>query len=348
MIPHSRPTIGAQDMQSATDVLASGCLAQGEQVARFEEELAGYTGGGSAVAVNSGTSALHLALLALDVGAGDEVVIPTYVCTALWNAVRYTGAAPVLADADLRHGNLDAADVERRLTPRTKAIIVPHLFGQSADLSEILRLGVPVIEDCAQSLGSTYQGQMTGSMGTLAIFSFYATKLIATGEGGMVMSRQEHLAERVRDLRDYDEKDDDTLRFNYKMTDLQAALGRSQLRQFGSFLERRATIARFYDDQFRAMGVEAPQAMEDRNHIAYRYIIRRKRPEALISALAEMEISCRRPIYKPLHHYLGLRDYPVAERLWQESLSIPIYPSLTDEERNHIVLAIGSLIGGGL
>jgi perosamine synthetase len=185
----------------------------------------------SAVTVSSGTTALHLALAALPIHPGDEVIIPSFVCTALLNAIRLTGATPVLADCDETHFNLSVTDVKKRLSSRTKALIVPHLFGQAADLNELLAIGLPVIEDCAQSLGSRYEGKMTESFGTLAVFSFYATKFLATGEGGMVASSDAGLMEHIRDLRYYDEKDDDRIRFNCKMTDMHAALGRSQLRR---------------------------------------------------------------------------------------------------------------------
>ncbi|MFA6346242.1 MAG: DegT/DnrJ/EryC1/StrS aminotransferase family protein, partial [Syntrophales bacterium] len=157
-IPHSRPTVGEEEVQAVAAVLRSGRIAQGEEVRRFEAELARQVDVTDAVAVSSGTAGLHLALVSLEVGAGDEVVIPSFVCAALLNAVRFVGAEPVPADIDPETFNIDARDVERRLTPRTKAIIVPHLFGLPADIRRIAALGVPVVEDCAQSLGSRLAG----------------------------------------------------------------------------------------------------------------------------------------------------------------------------------------------
>jgi len=321
---------------------------QGDQVRLFEDELAAFAGVASAVAVSSGTAALHLALLALDVGEGDEVILPSYVCTALLHAVRYVRAIPVLADIDDRHFNIAAADVKKHMTTRTKAIIIPHLFGQAADLKELLDLGVPVIEDCAQSLGSRYHGKMTGGFGVMSIFSFYATKLIATGEGGMVVSNNPYLVDRMRDLRDYDEKDDNKLRYNYKMTDLQAALGRSQLQALPGFLERRVAIAGQFDRLLQNTGIDRPWTATDRDHIYFRYVIRHVRAESLIHCMNDLGIACRRPVYKPLHHYLGQSGYSATERAWREALSLPIYPSLAEAEMARIASSLKTCLKKGV
>jgi perosamine synthetase len=163
MIPHSRPLLDEDDYASVRDVLMSGHLVQGSQVARFEELLSSFIGVQHGVAVSSGTAALHLALIALSVRGGDEVIIPSYVCSALLNAIMYVRAKPVIADIDRNMFNIDTDDIKRRITGRTKAVIVPHMFGLPADLNEIIKLGIPVIEDCAQSIGAVYGGQKTGS-----------------------------------------------------------------------------------------------------------------------------------------------------------------------------------------
>jgi len=348
MIPHSRPAIDETDINGVLSVLQSGCLVQGTEVALFEKEMAAFIGVKSAVAVSSGTAALHLALLALHIGPGDEVIIPSFVCTALLNAVRLVGATPVLSDIDEGHFNMAVTDVKRRLTTKTKALIVPHLFGQAADIRELTALGLPIIEDCAQSLGGRYLTKMTGSYGILSIYSFYATKLLATGEGGMVMSPDEKLTEYMRDLRDYDEKDDDRLRYNYKMTDMQAALGRSQRKRLPDFLNRRQAIARRYDQALQALGFPLPSKQPDRDHIFYRYILQHGQVEQLMRAMTDRGIACRRPIYRPLHHYLGRVDFPVTERAWQESLSIPIYPALRNEDIFHIENTLQTILGKGI
>jgi dTDP-4-amino-4,6-dideoxygalactose transaminase len=222
------------------------------------------------------------------------------------------------------------------------------MFGQAADLRELTALGLPVIEDCAQSLGSRYLDKMTGSYGVLSIFSFYATKLLATGEGGMVMSSDERLMDDIRDLRDYDEKDDDRLRYNYKMTDIQAALGRSQRKRLPDFLERRQAIAQRYDQALQDVGVPVSLRQRDREHIYYRYILEHRQAQSLIRAMNERGIACRRPIYRPLHHYLGRTDFPITERAWQHTLSIPIYPALQDGDITYIEETLKTVLKRGL
>ncbi len=187
-IPHSRPTLGEDEVRAVAAVIESGNIAEGEVVQRFEKAFARKMGVQHAVAVSSGTAALHLALLAMGIGPDEEVIIPSYVCTALLHAVQYVGARPVLAEIDPLIFNIDPDDVQKRITTRTGAIIVPHLFGAAADLDKLLKLNVPIIEDCAQAVGGTYQQKPLGTFGDIAIFSFYATKVMATGEGEMVTS----------------------------------------------------------------------------------------------------------------------------------------------------------------
>jgi dTDP-4-amino-4,6-dideoxygalactose transaminase len=337
MIAHSRPTLDEDDAAAVGAVLGSGRLSQGKAVAEFEQALSSTIGVRSGVALSSGTSALHLSLLALRIGTGDEVVIPSYVCTALLNAVRYVSATPIVCDIDPATFNLSPEDLRKKITARTKAIILPHMFGLPADLDDILSLGIPVVEDCALSLGSHYRKRLTGGIGTLSVFSFYATKVIATGEGGMVLSDREDLLEIVRDLRDYDEKEAYAVRYNYKMTDLQAALGTSQLRKLPTFLARRREIAALYRHALEPLGVSLPEVPSDRDHIFYRYILRVNRPANFIEAMREGGVDCRRPVFRPLHRYLGLKGYPLTEEAWKRAVSIPIYPSLRDGEVREIV-----------
>lgn len=344
IIPHSRPTLDQEEVNAVTAVLQSGQLAQGEEVLHFEKALASMIGVGGAVAVSSGTAALHLALLALDIGEGDEVVIPSFVCPALLNAIRYVGAVPVPADINGETFNIDVRDLERRLTGKTKAVIVPHMFGLPAEIREIVALGLPIIEDCAQSLGSRYQGAPTGSFGTLSVFSFYATKVICTGEGGMIAANDMQLLDRIRDLRDYDEKDDGRLRFNYKLTDLQAALGVVQLRKLPVLIARRRAIAGRYDEFLRRYGLSLPVCPPNREHIYYRYIIRTERLAELLDAGRDAGIAYRRPVFKPLHHYLGLAGFPETDGAFRSAVSLPLYPTLRDAEVQTILQHIQSFL----
>ena len=336
LIPHSRPTIGPEEAIAVSKVIESGYIAEGKIVNKFERAFAKSLGVDYAMSTNSGTSALHLTLLAMGVGPRDEVIIPSYVCSALLNAVNYAGATPILAEINPDTHNLDAADVNERISNRTKAIIVPHLFGLPADLDSLLKLDVPVIEDCAQSIGATYHQRPVGSFGEAAIFSFYATKVITTAEGGMVITNSRDIAEGIRDLKTYDKREDYKVRFNFKMTDIQAAMGIVQLERLESIIRRRKAIAEEYYSAFSAFDLKLPPA--DSGHIYFRFVLGLKmdsRP--WIQEFARMGIVCDRPIHFPLHRNLKLGGYPVTENVWEQSLSIPIYPTLTDDEINRII-----------
>ena len=338
-IPHSRPSLDDEEIHLLQDVLTSGQLAQGPQVRGFEKELGTFHGLPPGVATSSGTTALHLALLALGVGQGDEVLLPSYVCSAPLHAVYHSGATPVLVDVDPETGNMDPDDLKRRLTPRSKAIIVVHLFGLPASLSEIVGLGLPVIEDCAQALGAELGREKIGTLGNVAICSFYATKIIATGEGGMLLSNEAAILEKTRDLRDYDKKDHFSVRFNYKMTDLQAALGRSQLKKLERFLGQREALARVYNEELAALPCTLPPSPEGR--IYYRYVVSiQENVSEVIQKLLNMGIEVARPVYRPLHRYFDLEDYPGAEMAWKSHLSLPIHPSLTSQDVHGVCQAL--------
>ncbi len=202
MIPHSRPAIGLEEVRAVTEVLRSGQVAGGSAVAQFERGMAAYLALQGGVAVSSGTVALELALRALGVGSGDNIILPSYVCSAPWLAVQRVGAQARIVDIDPESYNLDPQKVRKARTSRTRAVIVPHMFGLPADLTGLQSLGIPMIEDCAQTLGAVEQGRAVGTVGLLTVCSFYATKLLCTGEGGMVLSKDADLLERVRALRE--------------------------------------------------------------------------------------------------------------------------------------------------
>jgi len=344
MIPHSRPTIGEDDAERVARVVRGGQLAQGPEVAGLERELAQRLGVADAAAVSSGSAALELALRALDVGAGHEVIIPTYACDAVYHAVARCGAIPVLADADPETLGLSAADAARRRTARTRAVIVVHPFGLAVDLADFQELGVALVEDCAQTLGATLGGRPVGARGGLAVCSFYATKLLTTGEGGAVAGPAELVA-RARDARDYDERTDLTPRFNYKMTDMQAALGRSQLARLDAFIaRRRALAARYRAALARATRCRVPADAGER-HVYHRFVVTLERPlDAVLSHLERRGVTARRPVFRPIHRALGLSGYPVAERLWAQCLSLPCYPLLTDGEADTVTTALAEAL----
>jgi dTDP-4-amino-4,6-dideoxygalactose transaminase len=338
-IPHSRPFLDDEETRALQNVLTSGQLAQGPLIARFEEDLGNFHGLLPGVATSSGTAALHLALLSLGVGPGDEVLLPSYVCSAPLHAVYHSGATPILVDVDPTNGNIDPEDLTRRLTSKSKAIIVIHLFGLPVNVREISALGVPVIEDCAQALGAELSSRKVGTFGRVAICSFYATKIITTGEGGMLLSSDPDLLARARDLRDYDKKEDLTPRFNYKMTDLQAALGCSQFQKLESFLDQRGELARVYNEQLATFPCTLPPAQDGR--IYYRYVVSVQGGiTELTDKLLKMGIEVARPVYRPLHSYFNLKGYPGAEMAWESHLSLPIHPSLTSEDVHRVCHAL--------
>ena len=327
-------------------MVRGGHLVQGPEVMAFERGLALRLGAAAAAAVSSGSAALELALRALDVGPGHEVIIPTYACDALYHAVTRCGATPVLADADPETLGLSAADAIRRRTTRTRAAIVVHPFGLAVDLDDFQRLGVALVEDCAQTLGATLGGRPVGARGGLAVCSFYATKLLTTGEGGAVTGPA-HLVARVRDARDYDERADLTPRFNYKMTDMQAALGQSQLARLDAFIARRRAIAARYRARLTPLAGCRPPSDPGERHVFHRFVVTVERPLGpLLERLARGGIAARRPVFRPLHRALGLDGYPEADRLWTHCLSLPCYPSLTDAEADAVGAALAEALRG--
>jgi perosamine synthetase len=344
MIPHSRPSISDDDAERVARVVRSGQLAQGPEVAAFERELAARLGVEDAAAVASGTAALELALAALGVGAGDDVLIPTYVCDALYHAVRRVGATPVLVDADPVTQSLSAKDALARRTPRTRAVIVPHAFGMATDLEPFVGLDVPVIEDCAQALGAALDGgRPAGSGGALAVCSFYATKMIAAGEGGAVVGPAAVVA-RVREARDYDERSTLAPRTNAKLTDMAAALARGQLARLDAFVARRRALAARYRALLAGVPARLP-ADAGARHVYHRFVLGLDRdPAAVARALAERGVGARRPVFRPAHRARGLGGFPEADRLWSESLSIPCYPALGDDEVERVARAVAAVL----
>jgi dTDP-4-amino-4,6-dideoxygalactose transaminase len=345
-ITHSRPTLDDADARAAAAVVRSGRLAQGAHVEEFERRMASFVGVRGGVAVGSGTAALELALLALGIGRGDEVILPSYVCAAPWLAVGRVGATPRLVDIEPDTYNIDPVRARKAITRRTRAIIVPHLFGLPADLTGLQALHVPLIEDCAQTLGVMERGRPVGSVGAAAVCSFYATKLLCTGEGGMLLSRKPAILERGRVLRQYDEEP--LLvpgAFNRKMTDLQAALGLSQLRRLRGFLRRRRAIAAMYRAALAGAGVTLPVIPRGRTHGFYRYVVRlqdtqRTVLEKVMARLERRGVQCRRPVFRPLHRYLNLKGFPESTAAHRTALSVPIYPSMTDRMARRVVTVL--------
>lgn len=336
-------------------VLDCGQYVLGDEVATFEREFAAYSGAAHGVAVNSGTSALHLALLAAGVAPGDEVITTPHTFIATVAAIGYAGARPVFVDIDPRRFTIDPDRIEAAITLRTRAIIPIHLYGQPADMDPILeiarRRGLVVVEDAAQAHGAEYKGRRVGGIGDLGCFSFYPGKnLGAYGEGGAVVTNSPDYARTLRMLRDWgaERKYHHVLKgFNYRMESLQGAILRVKLRHLEAWTEARRSRAARYDDLLAGSGVETPAALPHNRHVYHVYAVRHPRRDDLQRALADrgVQTGIHYPIpvhLQPAHADLGYRsgDFPRAERAAAEVLSLPLYPELADEAIERVVGSI--------
>ncbi len=315
--------------------------------------MAAYLGRAEAVAASSGTAALHLALEAIGVGPGDKVVIPSYNCAALAHAVRHAGAEVRFCDVDPATGNPTPGTVAPA-APGARAIVVTHLFGAPADAKGIAAIGPEVIEDIAQGLGARGPAGPAGGAGRVAVCSFYATKLLTSGgEGGMILGDDTEMLARAREARSYDEREDLAPRWNYKLTDLQAAVGLAQLSRFEEFIGRRREIAMRYNDLLSGTPLRLPVEPPGERHVYHRYVIglpdgwadsgEGAGPEEAAAELEKKGVAARRPVYKPLHRLAGEEGFPGAEEAWRRHLSLPIYPSLSDTEVKRVAEAVCSL-----
>lgn len=342
VIPHSRPSIDRADINVVADVLAQGQLTDTTQITLFENELSSFVGQTGGIATNSGTSALFLALLALADNDRNEVIIPSYACIALLNAIYSAQLKPIVVDIGDCGYNICLRNIKKAITNKTKAIIVPHMFGDPvSDIQDIVELGVPVIEDCALSVGASLDNKKVGSIAELAVFSFYTTKLLTTGHGGMVLARSRTKLDTMRDLMQYDNRREYRQSFNLRLTDFQAALGRSQLSQLNTFIERRRQIAALYDDYFAQVKTVSVQPRAF-GSVYFRYIVQVQDTDTWIAKMRRQGVDCKRPVYKPLHRYIGLdaSNFPNTEGAQKHNVSLPIYPSLSEHEIDCIIDAV--------
>lgn len=333
------------------EVIRSGQHAGGQVRRAFEAEFARRIGSRYAFAVQTGSAAVHLSLLALGAGPHSRVLVPSYVCVAVLNAVTACGAEPLLYDIDPeffnpREEHLVAAIERARLTPRDiTAAVVPHTFGFPCDFTT-WSFPFPIVEDCAMAAGAVLRSEEVGVWGKIATFSFYATKMLSTGHGGMVVTSDSGLAAVIEDLLRYDSRSEwSRTTWNYRLADVNAALGRCQLRDLDAFLARRAAIAVHYRDWARRRGKAVQAVAPEAEPNEFRFVIRVDDRAVWEAGLAAVGIEAKAPVYRPLHHYLGLDpgDFPGTERVYDEALSVPIYPSLTDLERDHILAALTEL-----
>ena len=335
--------------------LASGHYVLGPNVAALEQEIAAYTQTKFGVGVNSGSDALTLALRALDIGPGDEVITTPFTYIAPAESIHQVGAKIVFADIAPRTWNIDPAEVERKITSKTKALIPVHLFGQAAPLDELFALakprGIHVIEDCAQAIGATYKDKPVGSFGAMGCFSFYPTKnLGADGDGGIVVTNDEALAKKLKMLRVHGIERryyHDLHGYNSRLDELQAAILRVKLPYLKRWNARRAEIANYYTQALNRLPLEFPVTAKENNHVFHVYALLTDRRDALQKFLADKGVPTLIYYPQPLHlqkvyEKLGCKagDFPVAEKISKLILPLPMYPELTKEQLDHVAGAI--------
>ncbi len=353
MIPIAEPLLGEEELNNVIEAVKSGWISsKGKFIPEFEEKFARYCGVKYGVATSNGTTALHLALTALGIGPGDEVIVPTLTFIATANAVRYTGAKPVFVDSHPDYWCIDPGKIEEVITPKTKAMILVHLYGHPADMDQILAItrkhDIFVIEDAAEAHGAEYKGRKVGSFGDISCFSFYGNKIITTGEGGMCLTNDEKLATKMKILRDHGMNPSkrywyDIIGFNYRMTNMQAAIGVAQLEKIDRFIEKKREIAAWYSkrlnelEQRRLIKLhpEMPWAkcVYWMYSILFQDVFRINRNE-LMGKLEKEGIETR-PFFYPVHimpPYEGSREsFPVAEKLSSFGLNLPSSVKLTEK-----------------
>ena len=360
-IPPAKPIIGDEEREAVDRVLRSGMVAQGPEVAAFEQEFsAHFVPGRPSVAVNSGTAGLHLGLLAAGVGAGDEVIVPSFTFAATGNSVALTGATPVFVDIEPDTFSLDPAAVAAAITPKTKGILPVHLYGHPARMRELEALaaerGVALYEDAAQAHGAALDGRPVGSFGEFAMFSLYPTKNMTSGEGGMVTTATDEIARRVKLLRNQGmekQYENEVIGFNARMTDIHAAIGRVQLTKVDAWTRTRQANAAFLDANLR--GVVVPPVAEGAVHVYHQYTIRVPEDRDGFVAALKGEHNIGAGVYYPIpNHRLpslapfapGL-DLPETERAAREVVSLPVHPSLSQDDLARIVAAVNTVSGAG-
>lgn len=358
MISVSRPFIGQEEHDAVQRVLSSGQLAQGPEVAAFEAEFSAELACDyPSVAVNSGTSALHLALLALDIGPGDEVIVPSFTFAATANSVAITGATPVFVDIDPVTFCIDPTAARAAITPRTRAIMPVHLYGHPAPLQHLLPLcnagGLFLVEDAAQAHGASLDGRLVGTWGDAGAFSFYPTKNMMSAEGGMVVTRDDDVARRVRLLRNQGQEiryRNEVVGFNNRMTDLSAAIGREQLLRLPAWNEQRRANAAFLSANLE--GVVTPTTAEGVVHVFHQYTIRvvGHDRDAFMEQLRERGVGCDVYYPVPVHRltpYGSSADLPQTEQAAAEVVSLPVHPHLSADDLATIVDVVNAVAAAG-
>lgn len=360
MINIAKPQINQGEKDAVLQVMDSGMIACGQTVSAFEQAFANYTGTKHGIATTSGTTALEVALRAMGIGVGDKVVTTAYSFIASTNSIIYTGATPVFVDIDPDTFNLDIASTRKALrqNPDVKALLIVHLFGQPCDMDAIMALanefGVKVLEDCAQAHGAKWKGQKVGSFGDAAAFSFYPTKNMTTGEGGIVLTSDDTLAENARLLINHGMKvryTHERVGYNYRMTNIAGAIGLEQLKQLDGFNDARRRNAAYYNTHITNPTIQVPVVQPDAYHVYHQYTIRVKngRRDDLMKLFEENGVGYgifypfsipEQPCYKGRGFELS---WPATDEVKQQVLSIPVHPAITSEETSMVADVINSL-----
>lgn len=355
-VPIAKPIIGNEEIENVVEVLKSGMIAQGSKVAEFEEKFAEWVGTDYAIATNSGTAALHVALLSSGIKENDEVITTPFTFIATGNSIVYTGATPIFADIDLDTYTINPDTIEDLITDKTKAIMPVQLYGQSADMDKIMEIakkhGLFVIEDAAQAHGAMYNNENVGNMGDIACFSFYPTKNMTTSEGGMITTNNKELAEKAKLFRAHGSKIKyvhDEIGYNFRSNDIAAAIGLAQLEKIDEFNEKRIANADYLNQSLKDIdGIITPKVLENRKHVYHQYTIRVTKGDRdeWIDELTKKGIGTGIhypiPLYKqPIYEKLGFSGHsPNAEIAADTVISLPVHPSLSKEDLDLIIKAI--------
>ncbi|HEV8654706.1 MAG TPA: DegT/DnrJ/EryC1/StrS family aminotransferase [Candidatus Limnocylindria bacterium] len=374
-IPITKPALGEEEARAPYESIKSGWVTQGPKVAEFEKAVASYVGAKHGIATTSCTTGLHLALASIGVGRGDEVIVPSFTFIASANAVLYTGADVVFCEIDARTFNVDPNDIEKRITRRTRAIMPIDQIGLACDIGAVndiaKRHGIDVVEDAAPAIGESYRGRRVGSNAHQTVFSFHPRKVITTGEGGMITTDDDALADRARKLRAHAMSVSDLERhrsdrviieeyndlgFNYRMTDIQASIGLVQLRRLDELLTvRRAKAKRYNEELSEIRGIEVPFVPPYAQHTYQSYCLRltkecRLDREELMTHLLRRGIATRRGVMashqeKTYTSRYGNLRLPVTEEATRTTMLIPLYASMTDEEQTYVIDALREELG---
>ncbi len=354
-IPISEPSIGEEELKNIIDCIKSSWISsKGKYIKEFEQGFSKFCGAKFGVSTSNGTAALHLALATLGIGPGDEVIVPALTFVASANVVTYCGAKPIFVDSDPATWNIDPEKIKEKITDKTKAIIPVHLYGHPVDMDPIIEIarerGIYVIEDAAESHGAEYKGKRVGSFGDISCFSFYGNKILTTGEGGMCLTNNEELAERLKILKDHgmdlQKKYWHTvIGFNYRMTNMQAAIGVAQLQKMDNFIKRKLEIANLYNSLLKDVnGITPPPKADWAKNVYWMYTVLVEdgfgvdRNE-LMKALEAKGIETRPVFYliTDMPPYKSNEKFPVASEISRKGISLPSSVNLKDEEINYIV-----------